>query len=58
MADGAVRHHAAGPPIFRERSRSASALAELLLPLDRLLASGGDPRLNVDPASGINQYGC
>jgi hypothetical protein len=33
-------------------------MAELFLPLDRLLGCGGDPRLNVDPASGMNQYGC
>jgi hypothetical protein len=33
-------------------------MAELFLPLDRLLIFGGDPRLNVDPASGMNQYGC
>jgi hypothetical protein len=33
-------------------------MAELFLPLDRLLSCGGDPRLNVDPGSGMNQYGC
>jgi len=33
-------------------------MAELFLPLDRLLRSGGDPRLDIDPATGLNQYGC
>ena len=33
-------------------------MAELFLPLDRLLGCGGDPRLNIDPVSGMNQYGC
>jgi hypothetical protein len=29
-----------------------------LLPLDRLLGCGGDPRLSIDPMSGVNGYGC
>ena len=33
-------------------------MAELFLPLDRLLAGGGDPRLGIDPGSGFNGYGC
>jgi hypothetical protein len=33
-------------------------MVELFAPLDRLLGCGGDPRLNVDPASGLNEYGC
>ncbi|WP_244562100.1 hypothetical protein [Bradyrhizobium lablabi] len=33
-------------------------MRELFLPLDRLLCCGGDPRLNIDPASGVNSYGC
>jgi hypothetical protein len=33
-------------------------MAELFLPLDRLLGCGGDPRLGIDPASGLNGYGC
>jgi hypothetical protein len=33
-------------------------MAELFLPLDHLLVSGGDPRLAVNPASGLNDYGC
>src|SRR6185437_14230818 len=37
------------PPAFR---------AAPLPPLERLLADGGDGRLNLDPASGLNIYGC
>jgi hypothetical protein len=40
------------------RSRSAQSMAELFAPLERLLVSGGDPRLNIHPASGLNEYGC
>lgn len=29
-----------------------------LLPTEQLLASGGDARIALDPASGLNQYGC
>jgi hypothetical protein len=58
MLDAGVRCDAAEDPIPRDRSRSASAMAELLLPLDRLLGGGGDPRLSIDPASGANGYGC
>jgi len=42
----------------QDPSRSAAAMAELFLPLDRLLAGGGDPRLGLDPVSGLNEYGC
>lgn len=58
MRDGSVRFHAAEDPISRDRSRSASAMAELFDPLDRLLSRGGDPRLGMNPASGLNEYGC
>ena len=44
--------------ISREQSRSASTMAELFAPLDRLLSGGGDPRLTINPASGFNEYGC
>jgi hypothetical protein len=57
MSDGGVRRHATAEPASG-RSRSSSAMAEMFLPLDRLLGSGGDPRLSIDPASGLNQYGC
>jgi hypothetical protein len=33
-------------------------MAELLMPLDRLLGGGGDPRLSINPATGANEYGC
>jgi hypothetical protein len=58
MLDAGVRRDAAEDPIPRDRSRLASAMAELFLPLDRLLGCGGDPRLSIDPASGLNGYGC
>src|SRR5260370_23778566 len=57
MSDGGVRRHATGEPASG-RCRSSSAMAEMFLPLDRLLGGGGDPRLSIDPASGLNQYGC
>jgi hypothetical protein len=60
MLNGGVRFLATDDPISRDRSRSASgsALAELFDPLDRLLSRGGDPRLSIDPASRVNEYGC
>jgi hypothetical protein len=58
MLDGGVRLQVAEKAISRDRSRSASAMAELFAPLDRLLGSGGDPRLTINPASGLNEYGC
>jgi hypothetical protein len=54
MSGVRVRFHGQAIP----QERSGSALAELFLPLYRLLGSGGDPRLVIDPASGLNQYGC
>ncbi len=33
-------------------------MAELFAPLDRLLGTGGDARLTINPASGLNEYGC
>jgi hypothetical protein len=53
-----VRFDAAEDSMSQGRSRSAAAMAELFLPLERLLGSGGDPRLRIDPASGLNDYGC
>jgi hypothetical protein len=44
--------------ISPDRPRSASAMAELFTPLDRLLAGGGDPRLTINPGNGLNEYGC
>jgi hypothetical protein len=58
MLDGGVRLQVAEKAISRDQSRSASAMAELFAPLDRLLGSGGDPRLTINAASGLNEYGC
>ena len=48
----------AAKAISGEQSRSASTMAELFAPLDHLLSGGGDPRLTINPASGLNEYGC
>jgi hypothetical protein len=58
MLDGGVRFQVAEKAIFPDQSRSAAAMAELFAPLDRLLSGGGDPRLNINPANGLNEYGC
>jgi hypothetical protein len=58
MLSNGARSEATGDPSFRDRSRSASAMATLFEPLDRLLGSGGDPRIGIDPISGLNEYGC
>jgi hypothetical protein len=58
MLDGGVRLQLAEKASSRDQSRSASAMAELFAPLDRLLSGGGDPRLTIHPASGLNEYGC
>src|SRR5260370_8457791 len=58
MLHSGVRFDALDEPVSRDRSRSAAAMGELFLPLDRLLVSGGDPRLKIDPVSGVNVYGC
>src|ERR1700744_1530554 len=58
MLHGSVRFQMSETAASAGRSRSASAMAELFAPLDRLLTAGGDPRLTVHPASGLNEYGC
>src|ERR1035438_4817115 len=58
MLSGGVRFQVAGTAVSRDPFRSSSAMAELFAPLDRLLSGGGDPRLTVNPASGLNEYGC
>jgi hypothetical protein len=58
MLNGGVRFQVAEQAICGDQSRSASALAKLFAPLDKLLCGGGDPRLTVNPASGHNEYGC
>ena len=35
-----------------------SSLRELFAPLPELFACGGDPRIDIDPATGRNAYGC
>jgi hypothetical protein len=40
-----------------ERGRPPG-LSGLFMPLDGLLVGGGDPRLMLDPACGLNEYGC
>jgi hypothetical protein len=39
-------------------SGPARGLRDLFAPLHDLLACGGDPRLTLDPARGLNEYGC
>lgn len=58
MLDGGARFHAVDDPVSSDRSRSASAMAELFDPIDRLLRRGGDSRLSINPANGLNEYGC
>src|SRR6202051_5364962 len=58
MLDGGGRLEVAEQATPRYHSRSASAMAELFAPLDRLLVGGADPRLTINPASGLNEYGC
>ncbi len=58
MLNGGVRSQVAEKASSGDQSRSASALARLFAPLDKLLSGGGDPRLIINPASGLNEYGC
>lgn len=58
MLNGGVRFETMEDPIPRDRSRSAIAMAGLFAPLDDLLGGGGDSRLSIDPARGVNEYGC
>jgi len=58
MLLGSVRFEVAETEGFEGWSRSASAMAALFTPLDQLLAAGGDSRLAVSAASGLNEYGC
>src|SRR5580698_5029825 len=58
MLHGGVQFQVPETKTAAERSRSASAMAELFNPLDQLLAAGGDSRLALNPASGLNEYGC
>src|SRR5579863_9441960 len=58
MLKGSVRFQVSETEGLAGRPRSASAMAELFAPLDLLLAAGGDTRLTINPASGLNEYGC
>ena len=58
MLNGGVRLQLTEIAVSPEQSRSASSMAELFAPLDRLLVAGGDPRLTINPSSGFNEYGC
>jgi hypothetical protein len=58
MLHGGVRFQVAEKEGVAGRSRPASAMAELFAPLDQLLTAGGDSRLAINPASGLNEYGC
>jgi hypothetical protein len=58
MLHGSVRLQGSETAGSSGRSRSASAMAELFAPLDSLLITGGDSRLAINPANGLNEYGC
>ncbi len=58
MLHGSVRFQVSEAEGLAGRPRSASAMAELFAPLDLLLAAGGDTRLAINPATGLNEYGC
>jgi hypothetical protein len=46
-------------PACRPRDgKPAEGWRQLFSPLDDLVAGGGDPRIALDPARGINAYGC
>ncbi|NEW88331.1 hypothetical protein DU475_13805 [Rhodopseudomonas sp. WA056] len=45
-------------PAIAPALRPQSPLRELFAPLDLLLACGGDTRIDLDPATGRNGYGC
>ena len=58
MLHGSLRFQVSETESLVARPRSASAMAELFAPLDRLLAAGGDARLAINAANGLNEYGC
>ena len=55
MSAGASRLSATEPA---SDGGSRYRLRDLFTPLDTLLASGGDPRLALDPNDRVNAYGC
>jgi hypothetical protein len=59
MTSAATRLQIAKASGFRPSDGgSGQGLRDLFAPLDHLLAGGGDPRLTLDPARGVNEYGC
>ncbi len=46
------------PELQRRVLGRLTALLPLALPTERLLTLGGDSRLPIDPATGLNRYGC
>jgi len=58
MLERVVRIKSARNPVPQNRFQLASVMTELFAPLERLLGSGGDLRLCIDPVSGLNEYGC
>jgi hypothetical protein len=58
MLHGSVRFQVTEAVGTAARPRSASTMAELFVPLGRLLSGGGDSRLAINPANGLNEYGC
>ena len=58
MLKGSVQFQVSETEGLSGRPQSASAMAELFAPLDVLLAAGGDTRLAINPATGLNEYGC
>jgi hypothetical protein len=59
MTFAVPRPQPTGGPAFRPHDgEPAHGLRELFAPLDDLLLRGGDPRLALDPARGLNAYGC
>jgi hypothetical protein len=48
----------AGIPRLSSADGPRYGLRDLFTPLDTLLASGGDQRIAIDPASRTNEYGC
>jgi hypothetical protein len=55
MLHGSVRFQVSETEGLAGRPRSASAMSELFAPLDLLLAAGGDTRLTINPATGLNE---
>ncbi|MCD0423904.1 cysteine desulfurase [Rubrivivax sp. JA1024] len=53
-----IRQAAERRPLGAAADKPQSPLRELFAPLDLLLTCGGDTRIDIDPATGCNAYGC